>query len=149
MGNSTEGPWNTKHRAVVWSCSPTAQLRCRENRHSNWHVLLDLQGSTTYNRQDTESAKMPLTENWRLRVHLSTEMPLSHKAERKSDTASSLDAPRNDHTANAAQSGQDRHPETPCTEGPCVHTDELTYKMETEPQTEKIKSRPRGSWEGR
>lgn len=30
-----------------------------------------------------------------------------------------------------------------------AHTDELTHKMQTESQAEKIKSRPKGSWEGR
>ena len=118
MESSTEGPWNTKHRAIAWSCNPTAQLRCRENRHSDWHVPLDFQGSTTYNRQDTESTKMSLTEKWRLCVHLYTEMLLSHKAERKNDTGSSLDTPRNYHTANTAQSGKDRYPKMPCTAEP-------------------------------
>ena len=95
--NSTEVPWKTKHRGIIWSCSPFPGLDLEKFIIWNdmctpvfWVVLFTT--AKTWN-----PPKCPVTEKWRL-CGTSTNWNTTQSKNRKSnDIGSSTDVPRNYH----------------------------------------------------
>ena len=101
--NSMKVLYKTKNRVTTWSCNPTLGHLPKENHNLKRYMYLSVHGSTTYNSQDMEAPKCPLTDGWikmwRIHTHTHTHthngILLSNK---KNAICSNMDGSRDYHS---------------------------------------------------